>query len=596
MDMVTLRSWVYPSELEPGADAYVPDDAVGRHHNPNITPSPKQSGVYTPENLVENYTSIVWKEGFRSAGDFELKTHDVQNVLNLLPRGTLVSLRDSNEVCIVTTHHIDTDEDNQDVLTVTGRSVLLYTLDNRISWAYISNEQPDEDPNAVTTVNLIFQIPDHLAFVMWGGLVFPHSEGGYPNTKKRFELPYNISVPHTAISLSVFENGDYYRTKWPAPQETRLETVSSLLDLDQKFGVRTIRPHNASAMIYTPNLSSLRGEGILTEVEEVDKLLFDVYQGVDRTKDDENRVIFRYDSGDIDSAEYLSSIDGHKNFVNSYAEKNLEGGSAHIQPAYRSEIFWEKDKWIDITHEPYHFSTDRWFGPMPRSTWQTLHTHTIKGSGPANIRSDWLFNMTGLYMARHLRAIRIRLNGRQIGYWDHGGERVMAQVWRSEGSITNQELVEGDQLTLEAYGSSSNGDLRTLSRYSLQVNPAPHEDGFLSTRNASRFVHGLDFRLGAVESDANLKDDGLTNENHSRIRSDGQKYLNEHKDIEIITADISPNTPHRYNEDYGLGDLVWVQGKYGELQKMVVSEFTRTEEATGETGYPTLVRWEEPID
>lgn len=593
MDLVTLKPWVYPDSNDD--TLYVPDDAVGRHYDPNITPTPPQVGVYQPEHVVENYTSLVWKEGFRSAGEFELKTSDIQYTLDLLPQGTLVSLRDSFEVYIVTTLHIATDESGGDVLTVSGVGLLPYLLENRPSWSYVDSGRADEDPNAVTTVNLVFQIPDHMAFLMWGGLVFPHSEGGYPNAKKQFELPLNISVPHTAVSMDVEEKGDFYRTKWPAPQETRLQTISSLLELDQRYGIRSVRPGRDVAHIYQPRLTSLRGEGNMSEVENPDKLLFEVYQGFDRTKDDENRVVFRHDAGDLITAEYLTSIETHKNFVNSYSERNADEGLNHYRSPYYSKLFWEGDRWMDNRHEPYHYSTNVWTDPLTQNSWIRLHSYTVPTSGTANIRATWLFNSTPLYISAHVRETRITLNDVAVGHWDHGGNRVRAGVWDSSGSVGEIFLSDGDNVSLWARATASNTNLRTLSRYSLSVDPVPHEDAYLENEEERKSVQGIDFRLGAVESTANTSEEGLTKENNSLIRDVAMKYLKEHDEIDMVTADISPSSHFTFGKDYGLGDRVWVLGKFGKMQKMVVSEYTRTSEGTGISGYPTLVRYEEPI-
>lgn len=466
MELVTLQPWVYPTTFT-GPMPYVPQDAIGRY--PNISATPYQNNVYIPNHLVENYSSLVWKEGFRSSGEFELKTNDVEPTLNLLQKGTLVSVLDSNEVCIVTSQHIGTDEDGRDVLTVTGKSLLLYILENRPTRAHTKLETND-NTNAVETVNLVFQVPDHIAFLMWSAIVFPHSEGNYTISKKMFDLPFNVIVPHTAISVSVATKGAFYRSKWPPPIESRIDSVAALLDLDPSYGIRTIRPKGVSASIYRPTMTSLRGEGNLTVTNNIDKMLFDVYQGVDRSKDNTNRVIFRWDSGDIESAEYLSSIDGHKNFVNSHAELNRET-FPNYNPSDHSEIVWAGDNRIDANGTPM---------------------------------------------------------------------------------ITNLEQ--------------------------------------------RKYVNGLAFRFGEVSSSADLKDSGITDANLSRLHDDGVKYLKENKEIDMLTADISPQTHYRFKEHYNLGDIVLVHGKYGGVQKMVVSEYTRTEELTEESGFPTLTKWEEPID
>lgn len=209
MDLITLNDWVYPT-TGPGIPVYKPDDGVGRHTNVAYnTPSPYQN-VYKPDKMVEKFDSLIWKEGFRTSGSFELKTYDIEATMAKLPKGTLVSLRDADEVCIVTTLLINTDEAGQDVLTVTGTSLLAFLMENRPTWSFQENPANPSVVNA-DRVNMVFRIPDHLAFIIWAGVVFPHAEGGFPTSHKPFELPLNICVPHTMVTLSIEQRGDYYR-------------------------------------------------------------------------------------------------------------------------------------------------------------------------------------------------------------------------------------------------------------------------------------------------------------------------------------------------------------------------------------------------
>jgi hypothetical protein len=113
-----------------------------------------------------------------------------------------------------------------------------------------------------------------------------------------------------------------------------------------------------------------------------------------------------------------------------------------------------------------------------------------------------------------------------------------------------------------------------------------------------KYTAGIKFTMGEVASSLKMPADAtvIDNDTHARLQTDGFKYLKENKDLEVLTAEISPQTQYKYKRDYDLGDIVLVQGKYGTLQKMLVSEYTRTSDANGVSGYPTLVRWENPND
>uniref|UniRef100_A0AAU8GQY9 Minor tail protein n=1 Tax=Gordonia phage Petito TaxID=3158876 RepID=A0AAU8GQY9_9CAUD len=469
MDLITLYDWNYAT-TPTGVPPYVPEDGVGRYNLSYSTPSPIQPDVYRPNRLVENYTSLIWKESFRQQGGFELKTYDIENTLKLLPLHTLVSLRDTDEVYIVTVNHIGSNEANEDVLTVKGISFLSYLLDNRPTWAYQGG--PPDKVNA-ENVNLVFQIPDHLAFVLWGGIVFPFAEGGFPNTGKGFELPMNAIVPHTAISQTIHtDKGSWYRTEWPPPLESRYSTVNAVLELDQSFGVRAIRPKNMDAKIYRPYFNSLRGEGFTENETSLTKLLFDVYEVRDLTVG-EDRVMFQYLSGDITNSEWISSIETYKNMVSSYSEvpPHLLGANTAFPP-YVNRLVWEDDAKVDST--------------------------------------------TG-------------------------------------------EPIVGDP-------------------------------------DARKYKAGKTFQMGLNDASLGLGD-AITEwpeAAEARLRSRGLKYLREQNALEMLTADISPLTQYKYKQHYNLGDAVMVHGKYGNPQKMVISEYTRTSDSSGITGYPTLVRWEDP--
>lgn len=57
----------------------------------------------------------------------------------------------------------------------------------------------------------------------------------------------------------------------------------------------------------------------------------------------------------------------------------------------------------------------------------------------------------------------------------------------------------------------------------------------------------------------------------------------------IFDGNINPDlNPYKYNIDYGLGDIVRVAGDYGLDEFARVTEYIRTEDATGQKAFPTL--------
>ena len=55
--------------------------------------------------------------------------------------------------------------------------------------------------------------------------------------------------------------------------------------------------------------------------------------------------------------------------------------------------------------------------------------------------------------------------------------------------------------------------------------------------------------------------------------------------VEVAKGNATTGT---YRVDYDVGDIIMVSGDYNESSKMRISEYVETEDATGESGYPTL--------
>jgi hypothetical protein len=87
---------------------------------------------YRPKQLIEEWSSLIWTERWRQAGDFSLKTFKIRDCMGQMPLGSLVSLQDTREVCIVENHEIEKDAKGADILTVSGRSFETF-FENRVA-------------------------------------------------------------------------------------------------------------------------------------------------------------------------------------------------------------------------------------------------------------------------------------------------------------------------------------------------------------------------------------------------------------------------------------------------------------------------------
>jgi hypothetical protein len=68
----------------------------------------------------------------------------------------------------------------------------------------------------------------------------------------------------------------------------------------------------------------------------------------------------------------------------------------------------------------------------------------------------------------------------------------------------------------------------------------------------------------------------------------GERALKRQNHITITGANVSNVTRYRYRRDYNVGDLVMVDGNYGQMEVMRITEFAEVEDENGESGVPTL--------
>lgn len=69
---------------------------------------------------------------------------------------------------------------------------------------------------------------------------------------------------------------------------------------------------------------------------------------------------------------------------------------------------------------------------------------------------------------------------------------------------------------------------------------------------------------------------------------DALRALKRQRKVSLFTGDVSLSAPYQYRKHYFLGDKVRLQGAYGQLEDMIVSEYIRTEDSDGDRGYPGL--------
>lgn len=94
---------------------------------------------------------------------------------------------------------------------------------------------------------------------------------------------------------------------------------------------------------------------------------------------------------------------------------------------------------------------------------------------------------------------------------------------------------------------------------------------------------GLDRRVILVDGIAS----GI--ENAESIKAEGSRALSEAHVTAMYNGTINQDlSTYKYGVDYKLGDIVKLVGDYGLVEKARVTEYIRSEDATGSKAYPTL--------
>lgn len=84
-------------------------------------------------HIVDIYESFIWTDRYRECGDFELYTSVTEDILKFARKNYYILNSDSEHVMIVENIRIDSDVENGNHITVTGRS-LESILERRIIW------------------------------------------------------------------------------------------------------------------------------------------------------------------------------------------------------------------------------------------------------------------------------------------------------------------------------------------------------------------------------------------------------------------------------------------------------------------------------
>jgi hypothetical protein len=198
-----------------------------------------------PHKLIEDYDSLIWTERFNTVGDFQLIGGDSAKLLNLLPEGTRVTLRESNIAMVVETHVIERKKRSPEKITITGRS-FESILDRRVALSAVTGGAADYIVAAKQPSDVAWYLIDQIcrAGVLDANDAFPSSMVTFPapadyltgtGPTKNFTVP-KANLLETVLGL--------LQTQTKADATTSPETP-----VYSQHGIRAVRPSAAATAI-----------------------------------------------------------------------------------------------------------------------------------------------------------------------------------------------------------------------------------------------------------------------------------------------------------------------------------------------------------
>lgn len=231
--------------------------------NPHTSPSLLEDGEF-----INNIDSSMWVERYSAPGEFSFTGLVSSGLGDFLPAGTLISHIDTSEVMIVENQEIDETVDEDPNIIVTGRSFVSY-LENRITGTIQARASTTLAPYVLSADDIWDQI------VLMINQAIKSGVAGTNDALDDVIATTALGSGGTSVERTI-------------DRGTVLERALELLSIED-MGIRTVRRgFNA-------------GSPTNTEIQ--------VFKGSDKT----DKVVFSWQEGDLDSANYLLSLKGLKN-------------------------------------------------------------------------------------------------------------------------------------------------------------------------------------------------------------------------------------------------------------------------------------------
>lgn len=281
--------------------------------------------TYTPDMMVEGYTSLIWTERFQDPGDFELKSFDIKGMKAILPVDTFVSHVETKEVMQVETHEVNMvgeGADQQPELTIRGRSVV-NILEHRWVESSYQTKRRMRYPYSATSALCVLLVN---AIRNGSGADITRGDDNPDTPGEGNHYPWTTLdvLPNIAITEAVASEGP---TRWWHLEQGMLLPQFQKIMVDADLGIRTIRPVSPNPGLFITVSGALANRGTITRTSmpDISQMRFEVYQGFDRSA----TVQFSQLQGHIDKPTYLSSSRDFKTVV------EIMSGYAEVSDVYR---------------------------------------------------------------------------------------------------------------------------------------------------------------------------------------------------------------------------------------------------------------------
>lgn len=317
------------------------------------------------EGTHSEFYSLVWTERYVDMGDFQLVTYNIETMMNALPLGKTVTLRDTDVCMMVETHEIAVDDNGQKALTITGRTWETIFNFRHINIGYWQKKTKMPNSFAPSTA---------AANLMWDA-VCNFSETCVTTAEYRGVNPSSQGIAAVCVTDSTDLSEQNGKTRWTSKGD-RLVQIREFLGREQ-LGIRTIRPgpYGTSGRKIRFTVGSTIGDPVREQTNGIMLMRFDIYKGVDR-RDSQSAnapMVFRADQGDFTGVSYLFSIKDFYNavFVDGIGSDVLvQRGSAQNANGRELRVMYYEAPDVDIDRRAEYRADLRETG------WDQLRLHT----------------------------------------------------------------------------------------------------------------------------------------------------------------------------------------------------------------------------